>query len=73
MSARLYRAIHPSIAIVSPNVLLHSAEFVQAAASESGHKGILDAAKALAMTVADLLSGPEALARVKDEFSRQLH
>jgi len=66
-------AIHPSIAIVSPNVLLHSAEFVQAAASESGHKGILDAAKALAMTVADLLSGPEALAKVKDEFSKQLH
>jgi amidohydrolase len=63
-------AIHPSVAIVSPDVLLHSADFVLAAASEAGHKGLLDAAKALAMTVADLLSEPEALARVKDEFSR---
>lgn len=62
-------AIHPSVAIVSPNVLLHSSEFVLAAASESGHKGLLDAAKALAMTIADLLSEPRVLARVNDEFS----
>jgi amidohydrolase len=64
-------AIHPSVAIVSPDVLLHSADFAVAAASESGHKGLLDAAKALAMTVVDLLSEPQALARVKDEFSGQ--
>ncbi len=64
-------AIHPSVAIVSPDVLLHSEDFVLAAASELGHKGLLDAAKALAMTVADLLGEPENLARVKEEFSRQ--
>jgi len=62
-------AIHPSVAIVSPDVLLHSADFAVAAASESGHEGLLDAAKALAMTVVDLLSEPQALAGVKDEFS----
>ena len=62
-------AIHPSVAIVSPDVLLHSSEFALAAASESGQEGLLDAAKALAMTVADLLSEPRLLARVKDEFS----
>ena len=62
-------AIHPSVAIVSPDVLLHSADFAVAAASESGHKGLVDAAKALAMTVVDLLSEPQALAEVKDEFS----
>jgi amidohydrolase len=62
-------AIHPSVAIVSPDVLLHSADFAVAAASESGHKGLLDAAKALAMTVVDLLSEPQTLARVRDEFS----
>ncbi|MBC8276174.1 MAG: M20 family metallopeptidase [Chloroflexi bacterium] len=62
-------AIHPSVAIVSPDVLLHSADFAVAAASESGHNGLLDAAKALAMTVVDLLSEPQALAGVKDEFS----
>jgi len=66
-------AIHPSVAIVSPDVLLHSAEFVRAAASEAGHRGLLDSAKALAMTVADLLSEPENLARVKGEFTKQKH
>jgi amidohydrolase len=62
-------AIHPSVAIVSPNVLLHSSDFALAAASESGHRGLLDAAKALAMTVVDLISEPQILARVKAEFS----
>jgi amidohydrolase len=62
-------AIHPSVAVSSPDVLLHSAEFAVAAASESGHKGLLDAAKALAMTIVDLLSDPNTVKRVKDEFS----
>lgn len=62
-------AIHPSVAIASPEVLLHSVDFVQLAASEAGHTGLLDAAKALAMTVVDLLSEPQILARVKAEFS----
>jgi amidohydrolase len=62
-------AIHPSVAVSSSDVLLHSAEFAAAAASESGHKGVLDAAKALAMTVVDLLGDPQNIKRVKDEFS----
>jgi len=62
-------AIHPSVAIASSDVLLHSSEFVLAAASDSGHGGLLDAAKALAMTVVDLLNEPQALAKIKDEFS----
>jgi amidohydrolase len=66
-------AIHPTVAIASPDVLLHSHEFVQAAVSESANKGLLDAAKAMAMTVADLLGEPENLVRVMDEFSRQRH
>jgi len=62
-------AIHPTVAIAPSGVLLHSAEFTQAAASKSGHAGLLDAARALAMTVVDLLSEPEALVRVKEEFA----
>ncbi len=62
-------AIHPSVAIASPGISLHSTDFALAAASEAGHKGLLDAAKVLAMTVVDLLSEPETLAKVKDEFS----
>jgi hypothetical protein len=44
-------------------------DFAVAAASEAGHEGLLDAAKALAMTVADLLGEPEALAKVKEDFA----
>ncbi len=62
-------AIHPSVAVSSPDILLHSSEFAVAAASESGHKGLLDAAKALAMTIVDLLSDSNTVKRVKDEFS----
>ena len=39
-----------------------------AAASEAGIKGMLDAAKALAMIVADLLANPETMSKVKEEF-----
>jgi amidohydrolase len=62
-------AIHPSVAICSPDVLLHSTEFAIAASSESAHKGLMDAAKALAMTIVDLLGDPQTIERVKDEFS----
>ena len=62
-------AIHPSMAIASPKISLHSTEFAQAAASEMGHKGLTDAAKAMAMTVIDLLGVPDTLTKVKEEFS----
>jgi amidohydrolase len=62
-------AIHPSIAIAPRNVMLHSPEFVQAAISEEGKRGLLDAAAALAMTVVDLLGQPGALQAVREEFS----
>jgi amidohydrolase len=61
-------AIHPDFAIVPEEVGVHSPEFAQAAASEQGIKGMLDSAKALAMTVVDLLANPETIARVKQEF-----
>jgi amidohydrolase len=48
-------SIHPTIAIASPEVLIHTPEFTSAAASEAGHEGFMDAAKAMAMTVADIL------------------
>lgn len=62
--------IHPSIAIVSGRVSTHSLEFASAAISPKGHRGLLDAAKALAMTVADLLAQPELLSRIKEEFAQ---
>jgi amidohydrolase len=59
--------IHPTIAIASPEVLIHTPEFAAAAASEAGHEGLMDAAKAMAMTVADVLQ-PGVLDRIKQEF-----
>jgi len=60
-------SIHPTIAIASPGVSIHTQEFASAAASEAGHEGLMDAAKAMAMTVADILQ-PRMLDRIKQEF-----
>jgi hypothetical protein len=62
-------SIHPTIAIASPEVLIHTPEFAAAAASEAGYEGLMDAAKALAMTVADILQ-PGMLDGIRQEFCR---
>ncbi len=69
--SQLVPAIQPKIAIAPVEVIVHSPEFATAAASEAGSRGLLDAAKALAMTVVDLLAGPEIVARAKEEFTQQ--
>jgi amidohydrolase len=66
--SQIVPAIHPDFAIAPKEVTIHSPEFAQAAASEAGIKGMLDSAKALAMTIVDLLANPETLAKVKREF-----
>ncbi|MEK7353209.1 MAG: hypothetical protein AABZ77_01720 [Chloroflexota bacterium] len=63
-------SIHPFVAIAEKGTLIHSAEFASAAASERGMLGMLDAAKALAMTVVDLLADSETIAKVKKEFEQ---
>ncbi len=50
---------------------MHTTEFVSAATSEDGVNGMLDAAKALAMTVVDLLASPETIIKVKKKFGRR--
>lgn len=65
----LVPTIHPMVAIASLDVVPHSAEFAQAAASEKGHQGLVDGAKGMAMTVVDLIARPEAMKRVRDEFA----
>jgi len=61
-------SMHPFIAISSAPVPVHSIEFAAAAASDAGMEGLIDAAKALAMTAADVISQPETLSRIKEEF-----
>jgi len=62
--------IHPSVAIAPVEALVHSPQFASAAASEAGLRGLLDAGKALAMTVVDLVANPGIVTRVKEEFRR---
>ena len=66
--SQIVPSIHPEIAIALTNTLLHSKEFAKAAATSSGHTGLLDAAKAQAMTAVDLISKKEVLAKAKEEF-----
>ena len=67
---QLVPSIHPSVAIAPVEALVHSPQFASAAASEVGLRGLLDAGKALAMTVVDLVANPGIVARVKEEFGR---
>ncbi|UCE98488.1 MAG: M20 family metallopeptidase [Dehalococcoidia bacterium] len=62
-------SIHPSIAIAPRGVSIHSHQFVKAAASDAGIQGMIDAAKAVAMMIVDLLSSPETTSQVKKEFA----
>ena len=66
--SQLVPSIHPSVAIAPMEVVTHSPQFASAAASEAGIHGLLDAAKALSMTVVDLVANPELVAKVKEEF-----
>jgi amidohydrolase len=66
--SQLVPSIHPWVAIAPEEVALHSPQFASAAASEAGIRGLLDAAKALAMTVVDLVANPEVVNKVKEEF-----
>jgi len=68
--SQLVPSIHPSVAIAPEEVLTHSPQFALAAVSEAGTHGLLDAAKALAMTVADLVAEPEIITKVKREVGR---
>jgi amidohydrolase len=61
-------SIHATVAIATPEVLLHTPEFAAAAASEAGQEGLIDAAKAMAMTVVDILAQPGILDKIRQEF-----
>jgi amidohydrolase len=66
--SQIVPSIHPSIAIAEDHVVLHTDEFAEAAVSEAGHKGMINAAKAMAMTVVDLLIDTTLVRSVQQEF-----
>jgi len=53
--SQIVPGIHPAIAVAPQNVAIHTTDFREFAASESGHAGLMDSAKALAMTGIDVL------------------
>ncbi len=61
-------SLHPYIAIAPAGTAGHSTEFREAAKSAEGHEGLINAAKAMAMTTIDLLSDPKLMEQVKREF-----
>lgn len=64
-------AIHAYLSIAPEGVSGHSIEFREAAYSDQGQRGMLNAAKAMALTTLDLLARPELLAQAKREFQEQ--
>ncbi len=63
-------SIHPWIAICDRDqTTCHQRAFAECAASERGHRSMLAAAKAMALTAADLVSDGAFLAAVKAEFA----
>ena len=68
--SQLLPTIQPMVAIAPDDVLIHTPQFAKAAASEDGLRGILDAAKAMAMTVVDLLASTETVEKVQEEFRK---
>jgi metal-dependent amidase/aminoacylase/carboxypeptidase family protein len=69
--SQLVPSIHPTISIAPWGGSVHSPQFAVAAASENGIQGLVDGAKALAMTVIDLVANPEIVAKIQKEFQEQ--
>ncbi|HEX3630419.1 MAG TPA: M20 family metallopeptidase [Candidatus Dormibacteraeota bacterium] len=63
-------AIHPTLAIAPADVAGHSQAFLEASGSLRGYQAMIDAAKALAMTGADVLADPSLAEKAKVEFRR---
>ena len=61
-------SIHPMLAVSPPDVPIHTTEFARSAAGPAGGAAVLDGARAMAMTVADLWLRPEALEQVRAAF-----
>lgn len=60
--------IHPAIAIAPWDVPIHTTGFREIAASEAGHLGLLDSAKAMAMTAIDVLTDNGLRKAMRSEF-----
>src|SRR3990172_4692070 len=67
--SQIVPGIHPAIAIAPWDVPIHTTDFRGIAASEAGHLGLLDSAKAMAMTAIDVLTDAGLRKAMADEFA----
>ena len=67
--SHLVPSIHPMVAVSPPDIAIHTADFAGYAGGPEGDRAVLDAAKALAATVADLWLDPGALDAVRAAFA----
>ncbi len=70
--SKVVPAIHPMIAIAPARVPLHSPEFAEWAGSGNAQRGVIDAAKALAMTALDVLCDAELRAAIQAAFGTDM-
>jgi len=62
-------SIHPMIRVSPAHISIHTPEFAAYAGGAEGDAAVLDGAKALAMTFADLWLRPEVLPQVREAFA----
>jgi metal-dependent amidase/aminoacylase/carboxypeptidase family protein len=65
-------SIHPMIKVAPAHLSIHTPEFAEYTASADGDAAVLDGAKAMAMTVADLWLVPGMVAAAHEEFTRSV-
>ena len=68
--SRLAPTIQPMVGIAPKDVLIHTPQFAAAAATKEALNRLLAAAKAMAMTAADLLADPKTIAGLRAEFQK---
>lgn len=62
-------SIHPMLAVAPAGVSIHTPEFTAFARGEEGDRAVLDGARAMAMTVADLWLDPSRVEAAKASFT----
>jgi len=67
--SHIVASIHPMIAVSPPTVAIHTKDFVRYAGGAEGDRAVVDGAKALAATVADLWGEPGAIDEVRAAFT----
>lgn len=69
--SHLVPSMHPMIAVSPPAIGIHTPEFAACAGSPDGDRAVLDGAKAMAMTIADIWAQDGTLDLVRAAFAEQ--